>query len=755
MSFLNDFPHVRQYDGDLGWLIRKVQGIAETLDTFVGTNTIKYADPFQWSIVTSYEANTVVVDPVTGDAYISTRPVPAGVPLSNGEYWSVIFNYSDTVDQLREQLVALNEGDSTTATEMIQEGDVFWLNGILYRALADLPAGTAFLPDTNIEATTFYDILLEAVTMARGGAYAVVTAYGAVGDGATDDSAAFQAAVDTGRTVYVPEGIYLVSQVTIPDSQIIKGADGAVIKPKYVNGIAQNVFTFGGSTGTVENIIFQGELNGAVDTTVLRQSTVEAVNMDCMTLRDVQFIRIDNSETGIETLAKNRKGITFTAHDVSHVMLDHVTWDGNSRDETVWIAPQQYKAITDIFVDIRNCHSRNHGGWSIIDAIAQSVDVFRFISEASDNTNGASYMNLLCRNINMRECYFFGRYLEIVDNRESNAFFGDRALFTDCYFSGFTSMALILFASSIIVRRCTATGRCLLQSVNTPTTSSEVIAVFGDIAYTTYKTIDNIVIEDCIFNANNSISGTQWISLVYALYTGGSLEVIRTRINCNNIAGPAVYVQDAVRLTVRECVMKDGGAILGSSSIIAYGEIKNDVGIVEYLGNIADHMLAAIMGTGINVVTVRDNRVNGSGYIVDNLANAYKVGKADTDTNRVRLYADNYSTTDASMSRCGWTAAESSAYGTELTDRLALKRGVYIINVGLPIFSTPIPVRLRNFTAAQDFGTIISGGDGYVTFGAVLTTAVDCEIGLIAQGAAAVTYSGTTYAGITAIPVKF
>lgn len=23
MSFLNDFPHVRQYDGDLGWLIRK------------------------------------------------------------------------------------------------------------------------------------------------------------------------------------------------------------------------------------------------------------------------------------------------------------------------------------------------------------------------------------------------------------------------------------------------------------------------------------------------------------------------------------------------------------------------------------------------------------------------------------------------------------------------------------------------------------------------------------------------------------
>lgn len=27
MSFLNDFPHVRQYDGDLGWLIRKCASI--------------------------------------------------------------------------------------------------------------------------------------------------------------------------------------------------------------------------------------------------------------------------------------------------------------------------------------------------------------------------------------------------------------------------------------------------------------------------------------------------------------------------------------------------------------------------------------------------------------------------------------------------------------------------------------------------------------------------------------------------------
>lgn len=34
MSFLNDFPHVRQYDGDLGWLIRAVQKLSELYDRF-------------------------------------------------------------------------------------------------------------------------------------------------------------------------------------------------------------------------------------------------------------------------------------------------------------------------------------------------------------------------------------------------------------------------------------------------------------------------------------------------------------------------------------------------------------------------------------------------------------------------------------------------------------------------------------------------------------------------------------------------
>ena len=36
--------------------------------------------------------------------------------------------------------------------------------------------------------------------------------YGATGDGETDDTAAIQAAIDAGRSVYLPSGIYVLSR---------------------------------------------------------------------------------------------------------------------------------------------------------------------------------------------------------------------------------------------------------------------------------------------------------------------------------------------------------------------------------------------------------------------------------------------------------------------------------------------------------------------------------------------------------------
>ena len=48
------------------------------------------------------------------------------------------------------------------------------------------------------------------------GAPVNVLDYGAVGDGVTNDTAAVQAAVNTGKSIYFPEGVYLVDAITVP-----------------------------------------------------------------------------------------------------------------------------------------------------------------------------------------------------------------------------------------------------------------------------------------------------------------------------------------------------------------------------------------------------------------------------------------------------------------------------------------------------------------------------------------------------------
>lgn len=150
MSFY-EFPNTRTYDNDLGWLIRRVIEIKKELGEFINLNTIKYANPIAWNITTQYETNTVVINPADGTAYISTQPVPSGVLITNTDYWTPIFNYGESIQTLRAQLVPLDEGTSPTATQYIYNGTLFWWNNLLYRALYDFPAGTAFIEGVNIE----------------------------------------------------------------------------------------------------------------------------------------------------------------------------------------------------------------------------------------------------------------------------------------------------------------------------------------------------------------------------------------------------------------------------------------------------------------------------------------------------------------------------------------------------------------------------------------------------------------------------
>ena len=160
MSFF-EYPHTRTYDSDLGWIIKNLLEMRTDLGNFINLNTIKYADPIEWNITKQYEGNTVVINGLDGTAYISTKPVPAGVNITNTDYWTPIFNYGDSIRNIQDQIADANEENSPTATAAYSQGDVIWWNNELYRILYDIAAGTAFIPGTNVEPVTIDGLIAE------------------------------------------------------------------------------------------------------------------------------------------------------------------------------------------------------------------------------------------------------------------------------------------------------------------------------------------------------------------------------------------------------------------------------------------------------------------------------------------------------------------------------------------------------------------------------------------------------------------
>lgn len=81
----------------------------------------------------------------------------------------------------------------------------------------------------------------------------------AVGDGVTDDTAAIQSAVDTGRNVYVPAGTYLVSSIVYSTSLTITGAGSrkTILKrlPAASGGMLGGVVGGIGALTAVEDLV--------------------------------------------------------------------------------------------------------------------------------------------------------------------------------------------------------------------------------------------------------------------------------------------------------------------------------------------------------------------------------------------------------------------------------------------------------------------------------------------------------------------
>ena len=261
MGLFDQFPYTNFHELNLDWLLKMIKELENTVNNFVALNTIKYADPILWNITSQYEANTVVVDPQTGTAYISKKAVPSGVSLTNTDYWNVIFTLN--LLTANQNLTLRNDGNNIIATFPSDEGDWLIWRGYLYKVSQHINLNEAYVEGYNLTRFTIEMFLKEyinnilnmigdlddlttdakdtivnsineivtnigdlddlhtsdksnivaainsAITEVEIKHYINPMKYGAVGDGVTDDSAAITAAIADlaeGYSLLIPSG---------------------------------------------------------------------------------------------------------------------------------------------------------------------------------------------------------------------------------------------------------------------------------------------------------------------------------------------------------------------------------------------------------------------------------------------------------------------------------------------------------------------------------------------------------------------
>lgn len=158
MAYFEHFPYTNFHDINLDRMIDLMEQFRNELKDFVNLNTVKYADPFDWNITSQYPTNTIVMDPSTGVAYISVRPVPAGAPITDTSYWTPVFDLTALFEGIKDSIAAVVE-QSTSATVSSPAGTLIWVGNTLYEAQVAITAGDTYRPGGNVEHVTIEELL--------------------------------------------------------------------------------------------------------------------------------------------------------------------------------------------------------------------------------------------------------------------------------------------------------------------------------------------------------------------------------------------------------------------------------------------------------------------------------------------------------------------------------------------------------------------------------------------------------------------
>ena len=162
MSFINQFPYSDFHELNLDWIIRTVKALEAELKDFKAVNQMTFEGT--WNITKQYKPYSIVFDYDTGYSYISKVPVPAGVIITNNDYWMVIgpliidAQARQSIDQILHFICNIYEGGST-ATALRSTGDYIIWSGDLFKVTQTINTGEYFTVGYNIEHTTIENMI--------------------------------------------------------------------------------------------------------------------------------------------------------------------------------------------------------------------------------------------------------------------------------------------------------------------------------------------------------------------------------------------------------------------------------------------------------------------------------------------------------------------------------------------------------------------------------------------------------------------
>lgn len=92
MGFINKYPYTDFHELNLDWILSTIKNVEKEVDDFTVFNSITWSG--DWDASKSYVKWSIAQD-FDGNGYISIKPVPKNVPLTNNNYWRLIAKYSD------------------------------------------------------------------------------------------------------------------------------------------------------------------------------------------------------------------------------------------------------------------------------------------------------------------------------------------------------------------------------------------------------------------------------------------------------------------------------------------------------------------------------------------------------------------------------------------------------------------------------------------------------------------------------------